>query len=90
MGNGKKLMLINILNDDWSLYDAKKTNLKQEVQEFLSDEEWEIDFLINLLYKYFPKHSKYALMKVVLQCGMIKYDKCKREDLIKLILSKLL
>ena len=89
MWNRRKLLLQKILKDDWTQYEAKKVRLQQEVQEFLSEEDWEVEYLINLLYKYFPKHSKYALMKVVIQCGMIKYGKCQREDFIKLILSKL-
>lgn len=84
----KTILLKKIINDDWSRYDAQKLKLDLDPQIYTA-EDWEAQYLVNILFKYYPKQSNYKLFKIVLQCGMIKNYHCSREQFIQMIISRL-
>ncbi|MEC4050210.1 hypothetical protein OX284_012275 [Flavobacterium sp. SUN046] len=85
----KTILFKKIINDDWSNYDAQKLKLDLNPRIYTA-EDWEAQYLVNILFKYFPKQSSYNLYKIVLQCGMIKNYQCSREEIIQFVISRLL
>lgn len=89
MPNRKLNLFKKIINDDWSNYDNKKIKLGLDPQIYTA-EDWEAQYLVDVLFKYYPKQSNYKLYKIVLQCGMIKNYRCSREEFIQIVISRIL
>jgi len=57
-----------IQTSDWSDYDNKKKS-KANRFEFICEEPWEVDFLVNKIRNFYPSLTKEDVRSVILECG---------------------
>lgn len=79
-----------ILKENWSDYDNKKIKDKRDKKYFSCEEDWEVNYLIDLIYKNFPQYNKIRIRNTIYSCCQIKSAPRLREDFVKCVMSKLL
>lgn len=68
----------------------KKIKDKRDKKIFSCEEDWEVNYLIDLIYKNFPQYNKIRIRNTIYSCCQIKSAPRLREDFVKCVMSKLL
>jgi len=77
-----------LLNEDWSDYDNRKK--KREDRLFFScEEQWELDYLISKLRKYFPRKTDQELKTAIASCCREVPAPRPRERFVRCVFGKL-
>lgn len=60
-------MNMNVLNEDWSDYDDRKKK-REDARYFSCEEDWEVDYLVKKLKKYYPNKTDSEIRIAIYSC----------------------
>jgi hypothetical protein len=59
------MLALNILNDDWSLYEVKKNAAHEDSNFFASEATWEVTYLYHQIKKHYPQFSDTEILLAI-------------------------
>lgn len=83
-------MSLKQVMEDWSEYDAYKEQAGRAPQQFLTEDEWEVSFLINKIRASYPAAGdEQVLQGAVAACGRMISMPRQRLLLVQCVLKRL-
>lgn len=78
----------HILNEDWSDYDNKK---KKGIDSrfFSCEENWEVDYLLGKIRKYYPGYSETQVRQAIAACCRTVPPPRGRETFVRCVMQRL-
>ena len=78
-----------ILKENWSDYDNRKIRDNRDKNFFSCEEEWEVNYLIDLIIIKFPNLDKNKIRIAIQSCCISKNTSRLRVNFIECVMSKL-
>lgn len=77
-----------ILNEDWSDYDNRKLK-GVDARYFSCEEEWERNYLVRKIRKFYPQYSETAIQAAIASCCKQVPAPRPRKQFVECVMSKL-
>lgn len=78
-----------VLNEDWSAYDNRKIRDNRDSSKFSCVEQWELNYLITKLRKYFPFKTDSVIRGAISACCTQVKAPRPREIFVECIVQRL-
>ncbi len=79
----------NILNEDWSYYDHKKSSEGKDILNFDCSEPWEVDYLATIIEKLYPEYDETIIRAAIARCCKMAGTPSPRPNFVACVASKL-
>ena len=77
-----------VLNEDWSDYDNKKKK-KEDRLFFSCEEQWEVDYLVKKLKRYYPAKTETQIRSAIESCCRTVRAPRPRTEFVACVTSRL-
>jgi hypothetical protein len=74
---------------DWSEYDHYKSSRDEAANSFLTEENWEVNFLIKKITDNYPELSQPQILDAILTCGRTISKPRQRRLLVQCVMMRL-
>lgn len=78
-----------VLNEDWSDYDNRKIRDNRDARFFFCEEQWERDYLIRKIQKFYPWYTKTMIDRAINQCCQSIMALRPREKFVQCVVQRL-
>ncbi|GEP95902.1 hypothetical protein CCY01nite_21620 [Chitinophaga cymbidii] len=82
-------MLHPVLNEDWSDYDNRRIRDGRDRSKFSCEEQWEVDYLVNKLRRYFPSKTDSAIRNAISSCCTTVRAPRPRQEFVECVVRRL-
>lgn len=82
-------MAEKVLNEDWSDYDNRKIRDNRDARFFSCEEQWERDYLVKKIQKFYPWYTKTMIDKAINLCCQSIMAPRPREKFVQCVMQRL-